>query len=130
MEEKMEIVTILWKNPDFEGKSNLLYPYEIYKFNLPVQEERIIEKYFNKKTDEEVRLNLILNDDVLSIFLYLFGEMSSDCILIYPKKKIQHKGYLLITKEKELIFNPTLKREDKEIEELEKKAIVKSTVSK
>lgn len=96
----METVTILWKNPDFKGKSNLLYPYEIYKFNLPIQEERIIEKYFNKKTDEEVRLNLILNDDVLSIFLYLFEEMSSDCILIYPKEKIQHKGYLQITKEK------------------------------
>lgn len=50
--------------------------------------------------------------------------------LIYPKKKIQHGGYLLITKEKELIFNPTLERKNKEIEELEKRAIVKSTVSK
>ncbi|GAA6326240.1 hypothetical protein F350042L8_33380 [Fusobacterium ulcerans] len=65
----------------------MLYPYEIYKFNLPVQEETIIEKIFNKKGNDEVRLNLILNDDVLSMFLYLFEEMSSDCILIYPKKK-------------------------------------------
>lgn len=110
----MEIVTILWENPDFEGRGNLLYPYEIYKFGLLVQEETIIEKYFNKKTEEEVRLNLNLNDDVLSILLFLFGEMSSDCTLIYPKKKIQHKGHLLITKEKKLIFNPTFKRENKE----------------
>ena len=62
----------------------------------------------------------------MSTFLSLFGEMSSDCILIYPKKKIQHKGYLQITKGKKLIFVPIEEKENKEIEELEKKAIVKS----
>lgn len=129
----MEIVTILWEHHDFDGIVNSAYPYGIYKFDLPVQKETIIGKYLNKKTNEELKLNLILNDDILSVLTYLFGErsdFSSDCTLIYPKKKIQHKGYLVITKEKELIFNPTLERKNKEIEELEKRAIVKSTVSK
>lgn len=129
----MESVTILWEHHDFDGIINPAYPYGIYKFDLLIQEETIIDKYLNKKENKELRLNLVLNEDTLPVLTYLFGKRSefpSDCTLIYPKKKIQHGGYLLITKEKELIFNPTLERKNKEIEELEKRAIVKSTVSK
>lgn len=80
----MESVTILWEHHDFDGIINPAYPYGVYKFDLLIQEETIIDKYLNKKENKELRLNLVLNEDTLPVLTYLFGKRSefpSDCTL-------------------------------------------------
>lgn len=121
-------ITILWEHHDFDGIDNSLYPYGIYKFVLPVKEKGVLKDLLKGKNEDKIEVDLLLNDDTLSVLTYLFktpSDYATDCLVIYPEENIQHIGYLEIKENKKLIFYPITKKEIEEVEELEKKAITK-----